>query len=202
MAGVTSDEARPPWTVTLVCGASGVGKTRLAGPLAARYGVPLSEADDVVIGLRAMTTPEQLPLVHFWDTHPEASEWPPERIAEQHLTVIEALRPAFAAIIADHIEYQTPVVLEGDYFMPDLAAEFGNAARAVLVDEQDVRQLEANFRSRPPHAGTAAKRALVSEIVGTAFRERAVNRGVAVLDARPWADGVARVDDVLRRRTD
>jgi 2-phosphoglycerate kinase len=56
----------PPWTVTLVCGASGVGKTSVAVPLAARYGAPLAEADDIVTALKAVTTPEQMPVLHFW----------------------------------------------------------------------------------------------------------------------------------------
>jgi len=39
--------------VTLVCGASGTGKSCLARPLAERYGVPLAEADDIVTALQA-----------------------------------------------------------------------------------------------------------------------------------------------------
>ncbi len=43
---MSAEAGRPPWTVTLVCGASGVGKSRLAVPLAVRYGVPLAEPDE------------------------------------------------------------------------------------------------------------------------------------------------------------
>lgn len=52
--------------VTLVCGASGAGKTSIARPLAARYGVPLGEADDVVTGLRAVTPSDR--ARHEWNT--------------------------------------------------------------------------------------------------------------------------------------
>src|SRR5258707_8532988 len=96
------ERATPPWTVTLVCGASGVGKSSLAVPLAARYGVPLAEADDVVTALKALTTAKQLPLLHYWDTHPEAGGWGPEKIAELHLAVADSLRPGLEAVIADH----------------------------------------------------------------------------------------------------
>ena len=44
---------RAPWIVTLVCGASGTGKSCLARPLAERYGAPLAEADDIVTALQA-----------------------------------------------------------------------------------------------------------------------------------------------------
>lgn len=32
-----------PWTIAVVCGESGVGKSSVARPLALRYGVPLGE---------------------------------------------------------------------------------------------------------------------------------------------------------------
>jgi 2-phosphoglycerate kinase len=41
------EAAPPPSTVTLLCGASGVGKSWVATRLAARDGVPLGEADDI-----------------------------------------------------------------------------------------------------------------------------------------------------------
>ncbi|WP_069166993.1 hypothetical protein [Nocardia altamirensis] len=91
----------PPWTVTLICGASGVGKSRTAIPLAARYGVPLAEADDIVTALAALTTPEHHPLLHYWDTHPEIQVAEPERIAELHFAAADALRPGFEAVIAE-----------------------------------------------------------------------------------------------------
>jgi hypothetical protein len=91
---------RAPWIVTLVCGASGTGKSYLARPLAERYGAPLAEADDIVTALQAITTPEQQPVLHFWQTHPQFRSWAPERIAARHFEVADALRPAYAAVIA------------------------------------------------------------------------------------------------------
>ena len=88
---------RAPWIVTLVCGASGAGKSCLARPLAERYGAPLAEADDIVTALQAITTPEQQPILHFWETQPQFRSWAPERIAARHFEVAGALRPAYAA---------------------------------------------------------------------------------------------------------
>jgi 2-phosphoglycerate kinase len=64
---VESDIADRPhgaWKVLLICGPSGVGKTRLSYPLAHRFGVPIVEVDDAVEALLAMTTPEQQPELH------------------------------------------------------------------------------------------------------------------------------------------
>jgi 2-phosphoglycerate kinase len=189
---------RPPWIVTLVCGASGVGKTRVAVPLAARYGVPLGEADDVVTGMKAMTTPEQHPWLHVWDTHADAVGWPAARVAALHLEVIEHLRPAFVAIIADHIECNAPVVLEGDYFFPDLAVDFGDAVRAIVIDEPDQARLAANYDAREPTGEHHDKRAEASALIGAELVRRARAVGLPVVAARPWSDVTDRVDATLR----
>jgi hypothetical protein len=47
-----------------------------------------------------------------WETHPEFRSWTPERIAARHFEVASALRPAYAAVIADHVEFAAPVVFE------------------------------------------------------------------------------------------
>lgn len=189
---------RAPWIVALVCGASGAGKSRVARPLAQRYGVPLAEADDIVTALQAITTPEQQPLLHFWETHPEFRSWTPERIAARHFEVANALRPAYAAVIADHVEFAAPVVFEGDYLLPELAAEAGTAVRAVVIDEQDEDQITANYLRREP-SGPQRDRARVSALVGAELARRARHCGVPVVPARPWGDGLDRVDKALRQ---
>jgi 2-phosphoglycerate kinase len=190
---------RPPWIVTLVCGASGVGKTSVAAPLAARYGAPLAEADDVVTAMKAVTTPEQHPILHVWATNADASvTWPSERIAAQHLAFIEHVRPAFVAIIGNHLEYHAPVVLEGDYFLPDLVDDFGGAVRAVVIDEPDEARLEANFDAREPRGEHHDKRAEVSMLVSAELARSARAVGMPVVTARPWGDVTDRVDAALR----
>jgi 2-phosphoglycerate kinase len=52
------------WTVLLVGGASGVGKSMLSPRLARRLGVNLTVVDDFPIALEAATDPEALPLLH------------------------------------------------------------------------------------------------------------------------------------------
>lgn len=184
-----------PWTVTLVCGASGVGKSCLARPLAARYGVPLAEADDIVTAVQAITTAEQHPLLHIWETQAH-SRWRPERIAELHFEVAGALGPAYAAVIADHIEFAAPVVFEGDYLLPELAAGFGDAVRAVVLDEPDEEQIAANYLRREP--GTEQRdRARVSALVSAELARRARRHDVPVVPARPWSDVIDRADKAL-----
>lgn len=192
------------WLVTLVCGASGIGKSSIARPLARRYGVPLAEADDVVTALMALTTPEQAPLLHLWDTEPDTRTWTAERIAQHTMAVAEALAPGFRAVIADHVESEAPVVLEGDYLLPELAAGFGgragDAVRAIVVSEPDEDRIVANYLAREPDAGEQRFRARVSTLVDADLSARANRCDVPVVPAWPWSDGVDRADAALRGR--
>jgi 2-phosphoglycerate kinase len=188
------------WTVTLLCGASGAGKSCLARPLAGRYNVPLIEADDIVTALQAMTTSYQQPWLHFWRTHPEAASWAPAKVADLHFRVACALRPAFSAVIADHIEFAAPAVIEGDYLLPELAAELGPEVRAVVVSEPDEDQIVANYQQREP-GGVQRHRARVSALVGAELTRRAGRCRVPVVPARPWGNGLDRLDRALRALT-
>ncbi|MFD7027407.1 AAA family ATPase [Streptomyces sp. NPDC059917] len=188
-----------PWKITLVCGASGAGKTRLALPLSRRYGLPLTEVDDIVTAVTALTTPRQAPALHFWNTHPEAAAWPPDALADLHFTVAEALRPGLRAVIEDHLAFDAPVVLEGDYVLPELAAGYDGAVRAVVVQEADPAQLVANFAAREPGPDQHV-RAASGVVIGAELARRAGAAGQAVVAARPWADLVERADRALRGR--
>jgi 2-phosphoglycerate kinase len=157
--------------VILVLGASGVGKSRVAVPLAARLGVRLAEADDIVTALLALTTPEQLPLPHQ---------------ARDHFAIADALTPGFRAVIADHLEFEAPVVFEGDFLLPELVAEFRGAVRAVLIVEPEVEELPANFLAREPESGARRDRAESSVLIGAELARRAKTVGVPVIPARPW----------------
>jgi 2-phosphoglycerate kinase len=187
---------RRDWTVTVVCGASGVGKSSVAIPLAARYGVPLGETDDIVTALKAITTADDQPVLHYWDTHPEAMSWSPERIADLHLDVGDVLLPAFRAVIADHIEWDAPVVIEGCYLVPEMAIGFGPAVRAVVLVEPDVNRIAANLGAREPGQDHLF-RAGVSLEIGDRLAARAHEVGVPVVHAWPWLDGIDRVDAAL-----
>ena len=63
----------PPWTVLLLGGASGVGKTQVSYPLARHYGIDVVQVDDFQTILEHMTTPAEQPVLHYWRTHHQ--EW-------------------------------------------------------------------------------------------------------------------------------
>jgi len=194
------------WTVLLIGGPSGTGKTRLSYPLARHFGVPIVEIDDIVEALQAMTTPDEQPALHHWASHPEAAELPPEGILKLHLAVVEALEPGLAAVVANHLETDTPVIIEGDYLSPRFAARerFNGVAAngrvaSVFLHEPDEDRLVANFAGPEPADGEQRGRARVSVLFGEWLAGEAAQPGIPIIRPRPWTSLERRVLAALDR---
>lgn len=188
------------WQVFLLGGASGVGKTSLSYPLARRLGVGITEVDDFQVVLECMTTPEQQPALHFWRTHPARHTLTPEEIVAQGIAIGNALTPALAAVIVNHVESRTPVVLEGDFILPSLLAHpvvaplaVAGQVRAAIVHEPEREQILANYLRREPEAGAQHGRAQVSWQYGQWLAQEAPRYGVPLLLARPWETALDRL---------
>ncbi|GAA0916771.1 hypothetical protein GCM10009557_89030 [Virgisporangium ochraceum] len=181
-------------TVTVICGASGVGKSCVARPLAVRLGVPLIETDDLVTALTALTTPQ---------THPHLHTWPaggtPEQIVAHAVAVAAALAPGFRAVIADHLEFRAPAVIEGDHLTLDLVDGLAGA-RAVVISEPDEDRIVGNLLDREPAAGPQRERARVSALHDAWLTAAARRYGVPVVASRPFDDVLARVERALLGR--
>ncbi|ACZ86319.1 hypothetical protein [Streptosporangium roseum] len=189
---------RPSWRVLLLCGSSGTGKSRVGYPLARHYGTPIVEVDDLVEALQAMTTPRQQPLLHHWRAHPGDALLPPADVVELQIAIAEALIPAVDAVVGNHLETDTPVIIEGDYLLPAFAVRdsfagvpAGGQVAAVVLQETDEAQLLENYRRREPGGGEQLHRARVSALHGERLAAQAAEAGVPVVAARPW-DGVFR----------
>src|SRR5690349_9916603 len=120
-----------------------------------------------------MTTPEQQPALHFWRTHPAPDQLSATEIMEQGLEVGQVMASGLEAVIANHLEEETPVVLEGDFIHPALAAQKtfsgipnDGQVRAVFLYESDEQQLLTNFLQREPESGPQVVRARVSWLYG------------------------------------
>ncbi|GGV31604.1 hypothetical protein [Streptomyces spectabilis] len=183
----TSEPTRPDWRVLLVGGASGTGKTTVSRALARRFDTPVVEVDDIVEALLAVTRPEHLPELHVWRTHPEAAYESPESVVERQIAIARTLLPAVEAVVANHVDTDTPVIVEGDYLLPELAVQ-GGPVRAVFVHEDDTEQVVANYLAREPDAGPQQHRADVSVRYGSWLADRARASGVPVVASRPWHD--------------
>jgi 2-phosphoglycerate kinase len=193
-----------PWDVLLLGGPSGTGKTAVSYRLSRYFGVGITEIDDFQALLERMTTPEQQPALHFWRTHPAPHLLSAAEIMEQGLDVGRAMAPGLEAVIANHLESQAPVVLEGDFVHPALAAQASfldqpnnGRVRAVFLYEEDQQQLVANFLQREPESGSQTTRARVSWLYGQWLRGEAERYGIPALPARPWETVFERVVEAI-----
>ena len=180
------------WDVFAVAGPSGVGKSTVSYALARRLGVAVAEADDLFHAIESVTTPEQQPAIHHWRTRPEARELPSERMLELHLETCRAMSPAIASVINNHIETRLPVVLDGDYILPELIARFPDRVKAVFLYEDDQARILENYLSREPGEGNQLRRAQVSVLFGGWLRDECARHDLAAIPVRPWRTAVER----------
>jgi 2-phosphoglycerate kinase len=190
--------------VLLIGGASGTGKTRLSYRLAQEFGTGITEVDDFQVVLERMTTPEQQPALHFWRTHPDPGSLSAEDIHQQGLGILDVMLPALEAVVENHLEEGKPVILEGDFIHPALAARdaFGEQANdgrvaAVFLDEPDEDQVVRNFLSREPATGSQKTRARVSVLRAAWIRRACTELGIPSVPARPWETLFERVIEAL-----
>jgi 2-phosphoglycerate kinase len=192
------------WEILLIGGASGSGKTSISYRLAQHFGVGITEADDIHQAIMRMTTPEQQPILHLWQTNPEIRQWPPERILEHFIALCEQLNPAYEAVIANHLETDIPLVLEGDYLLPSLAAQGGfggypnnGRVRALFLYEDDETQFIRNYLLREPDRGEQRRRAAISLLHNAWLAQEVAQWGGMLLPARPWESTLERAIALL-----
>lgn len=192
------------WDVLLIGGASGTGKTSVSYALAHRFGVGITEVDDLYIAVEQLTTPAQQPLLHYWQTNPHAVHMTAQEIMDLHIAVCRLLAPAILAVIANHLETDTPIVLEGDYLLPELfvapEAPFMRTGqvKGVFLFEADEAQIQRNYAAREPDAGDQAGRARVSWLFGRWLQDACLHAGLSALPARPWHTLEDRIMDRAR----
>jgi hypothetical protein len=169
-------------------------------PLARHFDVGITLVDDFQIVLERLTTPEQQPALHFWQTHPDPGSLSPQQIQAQGIDILEVMLPALDAVVENHLAERVPVVLEGDFIHPALAAQDafgdepnGDRVRGIFLYEEDEAQLVRNFADREPGAGEQTARAQVSALWARWFRNECDAHGVSAIPARPWDTLFARV---------
>lgn len=179
------------WDVLLVGGASGVGKTSVSYRLAHHFGIGITEVDDFQIILEHMTTPAQYPEVHLFRTDPEAFFRMDEDEKVAHMVRYgSVMAEALEHVIANHLEDDHPIVLEGDFILPtvaiqDVYAGIPNNGRVqgLFVHEEEA-QIARNYELR--EGGEQSGRAQISWRNSEWLRVEAERLGVPTLAARPW----------------
>lgn len=136
------------WTVLLVGGHSGTGKSIAARELARRYGVGVAQADAFRLAITRVTTAAGHPALHRMSV--DAHGLPPDEACATWIEVARTVSHALEPVIALHLATGAPTLLEGDTLLPALAVArhlpFGPAGMGVravfLVEDDEARLLE------------------------------------------------------------
>ncbi|WP_034263331.1 hypothetical protein [Actinospica robiniae] len=197
---------RGQWSETIVCGASGTGRTRFAYKLADRYNGHVVDSSDVLVAAKAMAGEGQHPELFYrdaedWRAFPEG-ETPAtaQELAEARFRAADVLFPAVKAVqVAQprlHLDdyFESPhTVVTGRHALPALGFDF-----VVLLMETE-EQIRANLRSRSCPDDVLDLRVRTSMLVQAELVRRAQEHkgrqphcDVIFTQARPWEDVVER----------
>jgi 2-phosphoglycerate kinase len=198
----TMDPART-WTVLLLGGASGVGKSQISRRLARHFDAEVTAVDDIYLALERMTSPEQYPEVHRWRLSPEeVLGLDDEGMLDHALGCASVVAEALEPVIAEHLESSEAAVFDGDFLLPSLAAKSsfddvpadGRVSALFLLEDE--QQLARNFLAREGHE--QARRARASWRYSEHLRQECARFGIHAIEARPWDTVLDRAIDAIR----
>jgi 2-phosphoglycerate kinase len=203
------------WSVVLIGGPSGAGKTTVARAIGRYVGASWLHVDDVRLAFQRslVTLPERTEALYFFERTPDVWCRPPEQLCEALITVGQLLAPALEVIIENHVDTADPIVIEGDGILPALLARpsvhvrtMRGHVRAIFLLEAEEQVLLANIIARQRGVTHRTEAALRTEarakwLYGQWLAREAHRAGLPVLEARPWSTLVERVMAALSADT-
>jgi 2-phosphoglycerate kinase len=181
------------WIVLFIGGASGTGKSNLAYELANFYGVNVMEVDDIYQALKAATTRDTFPAIHYWSTGVNWMDIGVEENVNWLIDVSKEMIPGLKAIIDRHIEDKVPVIIEGDFIYPEFTLSFGNSeVKSFFIHEPDKDQLLQNYFVREG-GDLQHYRVEISIAYGNWIKNTCNNIGIKFIESRPWDSLLNRV---------
>ena len=113
----------------LLGGATASGKTTSGTAIAARLDASCVSADAIWQALRAATTRESHPAFHYFE--PSEDEWRrgPDFLCARHIECAETMSPPLDAAIDFELHQRHPLVFEGAWITPEMAAAVSKVMR-------------------------------------------------------------------------
>lgn len=185
------------WTVLLIGGPSGTGKSSIAYEIAGFYGVNVLEADDVHLSVETVTTKENFPAIHYWNSGVNFKDIGVDGNVNWLIDVSKEMIPVLKALVRRHIEDKLPIIIEGDFIAPELAMSFDTPeVKSIFVHEPDIYQILQNYSAR--EGGELQQyRAEVSIAYGKWILDTCRRNNIRVIEARPWDTALARTIESL-----
>jgi 2-phosphoglycerate kinase len=189
----------PPYTVLLLGGSSGTGKTTVAGGLSRHLGMPVAQVDDYRLFAQWITSPADVPDLHFFidpRTSEQRAAMTPDELCERLIAVGIVTSRGLEPVVAHHLDAGQPMIIEGDGITPEFAARLrlertvGARVGAVFLVESHEQTILARMaaRGRGISAASPAERlrgARLSWLYGNWIGQEARDRGLAVVPSSP-----------------
>ncbi len=174
------------WTVLFIGGASGTGKSSIAYEIARFYGVNVLEVDDVHLSVETVTTKEQYPAIHYWNTGVDWKNIGVDGNVNWLIDVGKEMIPVLKELANRHIEDKVPIIIEGDFINPDFTISFDNPeVKSIFVNESDMNQILQNYLSREAD-DLQHYRAEISIAYGKWITDTCNQNNIRVIESRPW----------------
>ena len=181
------------WTVLLIGGASGTGKSSIAYEISRFYGVNVLEVDDVHRCIKTVTTKESFPAIHYWETGVNWKDIGVDGNVDWLIGVSKEMIPVLKELVNRHIEDKLPIIIEGDFIYPEFTKHFDNPeVKSIFVNETDVNQILQNYLVREG-GDLQHYRAKISIAYGKWIAETCNQNGISVIESRPWDTVLSRV---------
>ncbi len=201
-----------PWTVLVLLGASGTGKSTAAREIALRCGVPWMQVDDLRLAMQYshVTLPERTERLYFFERGDDVWSLPCGKPLQGFIDVAEAMLPAGRVVIDSHVITGVPLVLEGDGIHPALVEDpvlqphvRSGCVRFCTITAESGAELFDNMiaRGRGMDVGDAEshqRHAEANAAFGQWLAEESHRLGIPVVPSRPFPSLPDRILDATR----
>ncbi len=185
------------WTVLLIGGISGIGKTTAAESLGMQLGIPWLQVDDLrlILQFSDLVPRATNPDLYFFLDH-ELQDMSTVTYCDKLIAVGGIVSRSLQVVIDHHIATNKPIILEGDGIVPASAAAYASAndqrVRSIFIAEDDKHVLQKNMRERgrgvsPDGEASAAQQTHIhgSWLFGQWLQKEAAQHHVPCIAARP-----------------
>jgi len=190
-------ENKRDWTVLLIGGASGTGKSTIAYELAKYYEVNVLEIDDIVEGLKSVTNKDILPEIHYWDNGVNWMDIGVEGNKNWLIKVSKEINPVLKAVTDRHIADNLPIIIEGDFISPEFIFSLNNVkVKSIFLIEPEKEQIIQNYFNR--EGGEFQNyRAEISVEYGKWIKNECINLGINYIESKPWENLLNRAIEIV-----
>lgn len=185
------------WTVLFIGGASGTGKSSIAYEIARYYGVNVLEVDDVCLSVEIVTTKENFPSIHYWNSGVNWKDVGVNSNVKWLIDVSKEMIPVLKGLVSRHIDDKLPIIIEGDFINPEFTKSFRSPeVKSIFVQESDKNQILQNYLSREG-GDLQHYRAEISIAYGKWIADSCNENGIKMIESRPWDTALTRVIERL-----